>query len=133
MADLIRGFEHAKSEFVDVVPNAEGEFVQVWDSPQGTPGRRLLLTYQRGEQGVSSVSSEIYFDDGPWHKISVSGDRRAFYYRQSRDVRAEWSLPSGRWLVSDPRAGLSSWSSSARTSIDSGPNPKGVRCATRPS
>ena len=102
-----RYFDHQRSALVDVIPNAEGEFVQVWDRPLRAPGRRLLLTYQRTPLGPTTISSRVYFPDGPWQCVDTTGPRRTFYYRGHDDhPRYEEALPNGEWLVDDFRAGL---------------------------
>ena len=99
-------FDHQRSELVDVFPNVEGEFIQIWDSPWKTPGRRLLLTYLRTPSGVKEINHRAYLEEGPFELIEMSELRRICYYRGSRETRHERFLPSGRFLVDDPRKGL---------------------------
>jgi hypothetical protein len=42
---------------VDVVPNAQGEFVQVWSGPPGDPDRIVVLSYQRTPDGPVAINS----------------------------------------------------------------------------
>ncbi len=101
-------FEHQRSALVDVFPKPDGEFVQVWDSPRSTVGRKLLLTYFRSASGPSEITHRVTLDEGPFQMIETSGSRRTFFYRgKNAAVRQELFLPSGRLLVSDPLRGLS--------------------------
>jgi hypothetical protein len=99
-------FDHKSSDRVDVFRNAEGEFVQIWDSPRGTVGRRLLLTYRRGTTGSREVCQRVYLDEGPFELIETTDLRRVFYYRDGGESRHERFLPSGRRLIHDPRHGF---------------------------
>jgi hypothetical protein len=99
-------FDHKPSQLVDVFPNPEGEFVQIWDSPRGTNGRRLLLTYLRTPKGPREVCQRIYLDEGTFELVEATDLRRVSYYRDSRETRHERFLPSGRLLLNDPRNGF---------------------------
>jgi hypothetical protein len=99
-------FDHEPSEFVDVFRNSEGEFVQIWDSPRGTKGRRLLLTYIRTPTGPREVCQHLYFDEGPFELVEATDLRRVWYYRDRGESRHERFLPSGRRLIHDPRNGF---------------------------
>jgi hypothetical protein len=104
---MIRHFDHVRSERVDVRPNAEGEFVQVWNDSFDSEKRRLLLTYRRTPTGVVDISSDIHLDEGPWFLIQTTGPQRWFYHRTQEDrTRYEEILPSGRVAVDDPLVGL---------------------------
>jgi hypothetical protein len=106
-ASTPRGFDHHRSDLVDITPNSTGEFVQVWDRPQGERGRRLLLTYQRTPLGPKDISSRLYPNEGPWLLVETTGSRRTFYYRNRPDqVRHELALPGGGWLINDVPDGL---------------------------
>lgn len=99
-------FDHQPSKLVDVFPNSEGEFVQIWDSPRGTNGRRLLLTYLRTPTGPREVCQRLYLDDGPYGLIEATDLHRVLYYRDSSETCHERFLASGRRLISDPRNGF---------------------------
>ncbi len=99
-------FDLQRSDRVDVFPNPEGEFVQAWDSPRGTPGRRLLLTYLRTAAGPREVCHRIYLSEGPFELIEATDLRRMFSYRDGGEPRHERFLASGRLLVHDPRYGF---------------------------
>lgn len=102
----IQWFDHVRSDLVDVFPNAEGEFIQVWSAPRSAPDRDLLLTYQRTPHGPVSINSRIR-TDALWKLIESTGPRRTFYYLgDTHDTRYEAILPSGRLLVADERAGM---------------------------
>lgn len=101
------GFDHIKSPSIDVVPNTEGEFVQVWDAPFKTPGRNLLLTYQRSGTNVSDVTRFEYPEEGDFSRITINDTYRRYVYRNSpRDYRMEQILENGVILVSDQPKGL---------------------------
>jgi hypothetical protein len=99
-------FDHKPSERVDVFRNPEGEFVQIWDSPRGTNGRRLLLTYLRTPTGPRDVCQRVYLDEGPIELVEATDIRRVLYYRGGRESRHERFLLSGRRLINDPRHGF---------------------------
>ena len=100
-------FDHTASDLVDVFPNPDGEFVQVWSAPRGVAGRTVILAYLRTPHGPVDVTSRIELEQGPWDSIDTTGPRRTFYYRDDgRQHRYEEILPSGRMLVSDERNGL---------------------------
>lgn len=99
-------FDHRRSELVDVFPNAEGEFIQVWDSPRGTQGRRLLLTYLRTSEGPREICHRLFQSEGPFELIEVTDLQRVFHYRKGGEPRHERFLTSGRVLVHDPRHGI---------------------------
>ncbi len=103
---ITRWFDHVGSDFVDVVPNAEGEFVQVWSAPRRTDGRYVTLSYQRTPSGPIGINSRIRIEGDTWESIETTGPRRTYYYRgDTRDYRYEEILPSGRLLVQDERRG----------------------------
>ena len=100
-------FTHQRSTLVDVVPNPRGEFVQVWNAPHRAERRRLLLTYLRTANGPTEIYHRIELDEGPFCIIETFRTERIFYYRDNpHPPRTETILPSGRILVSDPRAGF---------------------------
>jgi hypothetical protein len=99
-------FDHQPSDRVDVFANSQGEFVQIWDSPRGTAGRRVLLTYLRTPAGPREVCQRVYFEDGPYELVVATDLCRVLYYRNSGEARHERFLPSGRRLIHDPRHGL---------------------------
>jgi hypothetical protein len=99
-------FDHKPSNLVDVFPNPEGEFVQILDSPRGTAGRRLILTYLRTPKGPREVCQRVYLDEGPFELVEATDLRRVSYYRDNHEMRHERFLPSGRRLISDPRNGF---------------------------
>jgi len=99
-------FDHRASERVDVFPNPDPEFVQLWDSPSGTIGRRLLLTYLRTPTGLREINHHVYLTEGPFELIETCELRRIFHYRDGGEPRPEKFLPSGRFLVHDPGRGL---------------------------
>lgn len=99
-------FDHKPSERVDVFPNPEGEFVQIWESPRGTKRRQLLLTYLRTPTGPQQVCHRVYLDEGPFELVEATDLRRVFYYRDQGESRHERFLPSGRLLIHDLRHGL---------------------------
>lgn len=100
-------FDHKPSDRVDVFRNPEGEFVQIWDSPRGTTGRRVLLTYLRTESGPRSVCQRIYLDEGPFALIEATDLCRVSFFRDGGEPRNERFLPSGRRLINDPRGAFS--------------------------
>ena len=99
-------FDHKPSDHVDVFRNPEGEFVQIWDSPRRTNGRRLLLTYLRTPTGTRKVCQRVYLEEGPFELIEATDLRRVLYYRGGGESRHERFLPSGRRLTHDPRNGF---------------------------
>lgn len=99
-------FDHKATDRVDVIPNPEGEFVQIWDSPRGTTPRRLLLTYLLTPTGPREVCQRLYLDEGPFELVEATDLRRVYYYRDGGESRHERFLPSGRRLTHDPRSGF---------------------------
>jgi hypothetical protein len=104
---FVRGFEHLESDRVDVLPNAEGEFVQIWSAPRGHVGRYVMLSHQRTSEGPECIHARIRLEGGPWKTVETRGSHRTLYYAcDTNDIRNEEILPRGRLLVSDPRQGL---------------------------
>jgi hypothetical protein len=99
-------FDQKASEHVDVVRHPQGEFVQIWDSPRGTVGRRVLLTFLRTPAGPHEICQRIYLDAGPFELVEATDLRRVFYYRDGGEARHERFLPSGRRLIHDPDHGF---------------------------
>lgn len=96
------GFDHIKSSTVDVVKHNYGEFVQVWDAPFKTLGRRLLLTYIRCEDNVSNISTYEYPKIGAFSIIVKSSTQIKKQYRNSNQKsRVEMTLQNGNILISD--------------------------------
>jgi hypothetical protein len=104
---LVRWFDHQASDLVEVFPNAEGEFVQVWSGPRGESGRYVTLSYQRTPVGPTAIESRVCLEGTTWAAFSTTGPRRNFYYPgDNHDHRYEEILPRGGLLVDDPREGL---------------------------
>lgn len=101
------GYDHIKSPTVDVVKHVVGEFVQVWDEPFKTPGRKLLLTYFRDGKDVSDVTVHEYPSDGDFSQI-VKGENyiRSYYRDKEREPRIEATLPNGKVTISDESKGI---------------------------
>lgn len=100
-------YDHKKSKTVDVRENSDGEFVQVWDAPFKTPGRRLLLTYQRNGEAVSDVTRFEYPEDGEFASIHVSENYKYSFYRDNPRVhRLEQDLDNGLTLIDDELNGF---------------------------
>ena len=102
---IVNRFDHQKSDHVDVRPKEDREFVQVWNSPRGTPGRRLVLTYFRTAEGPREICHHLHLDEGPFKLIVATDWGRVFYYREGWETRHERFLPSGKLLICDARHG----------------------------
>lgn len=104
----VRWFHHVASDLVDVFPNAEGEFVQVWSAPSSDAERYVTLSYLRTPEGPVSVQSRIQLKGTAWGAFTTTGPRRTYYYLDdTHDYRYEEILPSGGLIVQDSRQGMS--------------------------
>ncbi len=104
---ITRWFDHIASELVDVIPNSEGEFVQVWSAPRSRERRYVKLSYQRTPNGPVNIDSHIVIEGEMWKSINTTGPRRTYFYSgETHDYRYEEILPSGRLLVEDQRRGI---------------------------
>ena len=66
---MAESFDHQRSDRVDVFAKQNGEFVQVWNEPRGTPGRRLLMAYLRTPAGPREVIRWQYPEDGAFEQV----------------------------------------------------------------
>lgn len=104
---MVRFFDHVPSPLVDVQPNEDGEFVQVWNVPRGGENRFVTFSYQRTPVGPMSIRSRLNLAGGNWSSIETTGPRRTYYYAgDARSYRYEEILPSGRLLVIDEPKGI---------------------------
>ncbi|KPV93599.1 hypothetical protein AN214_04367 [Pseudoalteromonas sp. P1-9] len=101
------GFDHTKSSTVDVVKHSYGEFIQVWDAPFKTPGRKIILTYVRKGTEISNISKFEYPESGEFSRVVIRENQVEKQYREhKRKYRVETLLPNGNVLVSDELKGL---------------------------
>jgi hypothetical protein len=101
-------FTHQRSAVVDVRPNPQGEFVQVWNAPFRAENRRLLLTYLRTANGPTEICHRLELEDDRFSVVETCGTQRTYYYRDNpHPPKIETILPSGRVIVRDPRNGFS--------------------------
>jgi hypothetical protein len=102
-----KGFDHTPSDLVDVVVNAKGEFVQIFNRPHGNgDGARVILSYQRTPTAIESIHWTAILNGEPLARVEILGEQRIFT-RSDGTTRVERMLPSGNILVSDSRLGLS--------------------------
>lgn len=95
-------YDHIESPCIDVRKNAKGEFVQVWDAPFKTPGRNLLLTYQRNGTHITSISRHERPEEGLYSHIIFYESQTTYCYREQQGkLRTEKLLENGALLVWD--------------------------------
>ena len=101
-------FDHDSSPTVDVRKNQTGEFIQVWNLPFKTQGRKLLLSYQRDGKNISDINKITYFESGTFSSISERDEQKIYTYRDNkRAFRVETTLSNGYILVDDGSEQLS--------------------------
>ncbi len=104
----VERFDHESSPTVDVRKNQTGEFIQVWNLPFKTQGRKLLLSYQRDGNNISDINKITYFENGTFSCISEREEQKTYTYRDNkRAFRIETTLSNGYLLVDDDREQLS--------------------------
>lgn len=103
------GFNHSKSDLVDVTQHEVGEFVQVWnqrhDGSFDSPAQ-VVLSYFRTPMGTKDVVRRFSIAEGPFVSVEVSRAGRRLQYRDGVAFRWEADLPSGMVMVDDERATL---------------------------
>ena len=100
-------YDHIKSPCVDVIKNAEGEFIQVWDAPFKTPNRNLLFTYQRNGDQITSITRYECPKNGLYSTIIFYENQTTYYYRDPiNKLRIEKPLKNGLTLIRDDVKGF---------------------------
>jgi len=98
----IKGFDHEISPTVTVRKNKDGEFVQVWNLPFKTQGRKLLLSYLRNGKNITEIQKLTYYDSGLYSCVSETENQKLYTYRgDKRYFRFETTLSNGYLLVDD--------------------------------